>query len=362
MSRDQLLGRARRAVLAVAGTAGALGGRPRRSQAEDEHTGRQASSPRPAPTPGLPPRIEHERAPGLPPRIQREPTPGLPPRIQREPTPGLPPRIEREPDSAPPPRPLPGEPIASEPVTSEPVVAAADPAVVAPPAEPEPAYRPQHAAPDPPAPAPLRYPPGTVRAPDPVRSPQRAAMRSHLWLAGIILTVLAVGATGYWVLRVHQRIAETSLEHQIATREHAPTVRCSPLQSNGSAWACAVVYRVESVCVIAKVSTFGNWSTVVGQHRCERLPELEALLPRTLTAAGVAADIGRQAGHSDFTCLKLPSHKVRWACGRPPAPGGQCLIVRVVVWTPWNTLDGGRVCDHFPALQAALRRSAASKA
>jgi hypothetical protein len=352
VSRDQLLGRARRAVLAVAGTAGALGGRPRRRQTEDEHTGRQASSPRPAPTPGLPPRIDRERTPGLPPRIDREPKAGLPPRIEREPTPGLPPRIEHGPEPPPPPGPA----------TREPVVAAADLPVVAPPAEPEPAYQPTHAAPDAPEPAPVRYSPGTVRAPDPVRSPLRAAMRSHLWLTGIILTVLAVGATGYWVLRVHQRIAETSLEHQIAAREHAPTVRCSALQSDGAAWACAVVYRVESVCLIAKVSALGNWSTVVGQHRCERLPELAALLPRTLTAAAVGADIGRQAGHSDFICRKLPSHKVRWACGRPPAPGGQCLIVRVVVWTPWVTIDGGRACDHFPALQSALRRSVASKA
>ena len=54
-------------------------------------------------------------------------------------------------------------------------------------------------------------------------------MRSHLWLTGIIPTGLAVGATGYWVLRVHQPIAETSLEHQIAAREHAPKLGCSAL-------------------------------------------------------------------------------------------------------------------------------------
>jgi hypothetical protein len=351
------VGRARRVVLALAGTAGALSGRPRRRQAEDEHTGRQASSPRPAPTPGLPPRIDHGRAPGLPPRIEREPTPDLPPRIQREPTPGLPPRIEREPDPAPPAPPPP------RPVVSEPVVAAADPPVVAPPAEPEPAYRPQHAAPDPPAPAPVRPSPGTVRAPDPVRSPQRAAMRSHLWLTGIVLTVLAVGATGYWVLRVHQRIAETSLEHQIATREHAPTVRCSALQSNGAAWACAVVYRVESVCLIAKVSALGSWSTAVCQHRCSQVPQLVKLLPATITAAAVGADVDRQLGSTGTgigtQCIKEPAHKVRWACQRPP-PGKACVVVRVVLWTPWNFIPGGHLCAHLPALVKKVHAAAST--
>jgi hypothetical protein len=212
-------------------------------------------------------------------------------------------------------------------------------------------------------PEPLPYPQAAPsRPPDPLRSPLRTALRSHLWLTGIVLAVLAVAASGYWVLRVHQRIGEGTLEHQLAKREHAPTVRCASLQSDGAAWACGVIYQAESVCLIAKVNALGSWSTAVGQHRCERVPELEALRPKNPTSTAVQADISHQTGHTDFRCRKLTGHKVRWLCGRPPAPGGQCLIVRVVPWTSWNETDGGRACDHFPALQQALRSEAAAKA
>jgi hypothetical protein len=357
VSRDQLLGRARRAVLAVAGTAGALGGRAQRRQADRESAGRQESAPRPAPTPGLPPRIDREPTAGLPPRITREPTPGLPPRITREPTPGLPPRIEREPHAQ---AETAAPPVATPPAVPEPE-ATPEPEPIPEP-EPEPVYQPQHAAvPVLEQPDPAPYPQAPSLQPDPLRSPVRTALRSHLWLTGIVLAVLAVGASGYWVLRVHQRIGEGTLEHQLAKREHAPTVHCSSLQSDGAAWACGVIYQAESVCLIAKVNALGSWSTVVGQHRCERVPELEALRPKTPTFTAVQADIAHQTGHTDFRCRKLTGHKVRWLCGRPPAPGGQCLIVRVVPWTSWNETDGGRACDHFPILQQALRSEAAAK-
>jgi hypothetical protein len=304
---------------------------------------------------------QSEPTPGLPPRITREPTPGLPPRITREPTPEQPPRIEREP-----------QPQAATPVPPPAAALPAPEPESAP--EPPPVYQPKHAAPVAPAPEePVAVPAEPEPAPetwvqtapalppDPLGSPLRVALRSHLWLTGIVLAVLAVGASGYWVLRVHQRIGEGTLEHQIAAREHAPTVRCAKLQSDGAAWACAAVYRAESVCLIAKVNALGSWSTAIGQHRCERVPQLAALPPQHFSFTAVQADIARQTGHKDFRCRKLPGHKVRWLCGRPPAPGGQCLVVRVVPWTSWNETDGGRACDHFPTLQDALRGEAAAK-
>ncbi len=294
-----------------------------------------------APTPGLPPRIERERMPGLPPRIERERPVVLPPRIEREPVVGLPPRIER---------PAPAEVAAPEqppPEVAEPETVAGEPQAPAPPELP--AYPPG-------------YPPGPSRRPDPERSPVRAALHSHRWLTRIVLAVLVVGATGYWVLRVHQRIGQTTLEHQVAARQHAPTVGCAKLQADGAVWACAVVYQAESVCLIAKVNVLGSWSTSVGQHRCERVPSLTALLPATVTAKTVAADVGRQAGNDDYTCNKLQSHKVRWACERPIASGANCLVVRVIEWSSWNILDGGKTCEHDPNLQKALRRKASAGA
>jgi hypothetical protein len=316
---------------------------------------------RPEPRPGLPPRIEREATPGLPPRIERDAATAMPPRIEREAVPGLPPRIERrpEPERPPPQKPAdqPEPPVA---VPAAPELAAAQPApepTVAV-SESPPAYEPQHVR-DAPAPA-DRAPelPGVPAVrPDPLESPVRNVVRSHQRLAYIVLAVLVVGLAGFWVLRVHQRIGQTALEQGITKQEAAPTVQCAKLKSNGSAWACAVVYQAESKCLIARVGIFGGWSTAVGQHRCARVPQLARLVPASVTATMVAADVGRQAGHEDFVCNKLPSHKVRWACERPLATGGQCLVVRVIVWTPWNVLDGGHQCAHDPELQKALKRA-----
>ena len=309
-----MLGRARRAVLAVADTAeGMFGKRSRRAKQEPRPQPRQAAPPRPEPTSGLPPRIERQPTAGAPPRVERRPVAGLPPRIEREPT-AAPPRIERAPVLEP------------TPPVDEPT----------PPVEPEPVE--------------------PVRQWEPPRLPhtQRGSgVRAHLWLTSIICVVLAVGLGGYWVLRVHQRIGQAALQHEIGKRESAPTVRCVKLQSNGAVWACGIVYQAESVCLIAKVNVLGSWSTAVGQHRCSEQPQLVKLLPATITAEAVGADLDRQLGSTGTStgaqCIKEPGHKVRWACQLPP-PGNGCKVVRVQPWTVWNSINGGRLCAHLPGL------------
>jgi hypothetical protein len=389
VSRDELLGRARRAVLAVAGTAGALGGRVRRGDDAPGPSNTGEARPRPEPTPGLPPRIGPEPTPGLPPRIERDPAaaaqpprierdaePELPPRIRREPKPGLPPRVARAPD--------PETPRAED----DEITATQSDAV----------YLPRHVRPDveePPPPPPPQpedeeelepeddddlplddedeasFEPAPVRAavgpaaPRPApqgarRSPStsstvRDAVRPHARFLTIILVVLIAIGVGYFTLRVHHRISESSLEGKISQRDHPQDVRCRALQSNGSAWACAIIFRAESECVIARVSVFGSWSTVARTHRCAKITELVALLPQKTTATGVAADVGQQLGITGLTCRKVPQHEVRWACGLPPAPGGQCLVLREVRWQMWPAQDGGRLCDHFPELETAIR-------
>jgi hypothetical protein len=289
--------RARRAVLAVTGTAeGMFGGRFRRSGRDRPPPANPAPAPRPEPTAGLPPRIE------------RAPTAGLPPRIERAPTAGLPPRIERAP------------------VVEAPAQRTPDPVA------PEPA-------------APVRqWDPPRVQ-----RTPRRAEMRAHLWLTSIVCVALAVGLGGYWVLRVHQRIGQAALQHEVGKRESAHTVGCSKLQADGAVWACAIVYQAESECLIAKVNVIGSWSIAVGQHRCAQIPALVKLLPGAPTAAGVAADIDRMSATTGTQCLKEPNHKVRWACQEPP-PGKACVVVRVQVWTAFNTTEGGTLCSKLPGL------------
>jgi hypothetical protein len=317
----------------------------------------------------MPPRIEREPQPGLPPRIEREPAQGLPPRIEREPTQGLPPRIERGTEQEAPPRierepyvpkhaRMPDPPAEPPPPVEEPP----SPVEAAPaPVEPEAPAAAEEAAPEPvpesvAEPAPVARTAAPARAP--ARSPVREGLRSHAWLTGIVLAVLIVGATGYWALRVHPRIGETSLEQGIANRDNASTVRCKPLQENRSAWACGVFHRVESVCLIARVNILGSWTTVVGHLRCAREPELAALVPKEVTAAGVAADIDNQLGPAGTVCEKQPGHKVRWACERPGA-NNACVLVRVIVWVPWNEQDGKDLCRHLPDLQAKIKAAAA---
>ncbi|HXD70138.1 MAG TPA: hypothetical protein VN615_09775, partial [Gaiellales bacterium] len=213
------------------------------------------------------------------------------------------------------------------------------------------------AAPVAPAAAPPRPAPAAAWQPPSKSSTVRAAMRPHMRFLSVIMVVLVVLGVGYFALRIHQRISQSSLESQIHTRDHAQAVRCSALQSNGSAWACAVIFRAESECLIARVNVLGSWSTVVRAHRCAKIEALVALLPQKVTPAGVAADVGQQLGIAGLTCRKVPQHEVRWACGRPPAPGGQCLVVREINWQTWPTQAGGRLCDHFPALETAIRAS-----
>jgi hypothetical protein len=223
------------------------------------------------------------------------------------------------------------------------------------------------AKPPPAFPAPVHVPyarsdtePDVVAAPSarpvsrrPGRSPFWAAVRSHVWLVMIVLALAAAVGTAYWALRVHQRISASTLERGIAGREHTNAVRCVEQQSNGSVWACGLVYQASSVCLIANVNPVGDWTTNDGAGLCEGRPELTAILPDRITAAAVSADMSTQLGMTDARCAKLPEHKVRWACVGSSAGGG-CLLVRVA---PWNSLatQQSTVCDRLPALRKRLR-------
>ena len=192
-----------------------------------------------------------------------------------------------------------------------------------------------------------------VRTPRrPARSPFWAAVHSHLWLGVIILVLVGAAGTAYWGLRVHQRIGEATLERGIGTREHASTVRCIEQQANGAVWACGVVYNAESVCLIANVNPAGEWSTKPGTDLCTHRPALAALLPTSITASAVVADLKNQHSSDVSKCAKILTRKVRWACVGPGGPT-TCVEVRIVPWTPWvpNSSDA---CAHVPVLRKFL--------
>ncbi|HET7171363.1 MAG TPA: hypothetical protein VFI18_06990 [Gaiellales bacterium] len=182
----------------------------------------------------------------------------------------------------------------------------------------------------------------------PARSPFWAAVRSHVWLVTIVLVLGGVAGTAYWALRVHQRIDAATLERGIGGREHASAVRCVEQQSNGSVWACGLVYRAASVCLIANVNAVGDWNTNDGPGLCDNRPELSAILPDRITAAAVSDDMSSQQVMPDAHCAKLPQHSVRWACEGPPGTGG-CMLVRIASWNSLAT-EQSTVCDHLPAL------------
>ena len=224
--------------------------------------------------------------------------------------------------------------------------------------------------PRPAGPAPVHVPyartgaePDVVSAP-PVRGPRRrtrspfwAAVRSHLWLVVIVVVLAGAASTGYWGLRVHQRIGETPLERGVGGREHANTIKCVEQQSNGAVWACGLVYRAESVCLIANVNPVGDWTTKPGADLCTHRPELTALLPARLTSSAVAADLESQFSLDVSKCAKIPTRKVRWACLGPSASSASCLEVRIVPWTPWKT-GPSTACDHLPVLRKFLGKGA----
>jgi hypothetical protein len=184
----------------------------------------------------------------------------------------------------------------------------------------------------------------------PARSPFWAAVRSHIWLVVIVLVLAGAAGTAYWALRVHQRIDAATLERGIGGRENASAVRCVEQQSNGAVWACGLVYRAASVCLIANVNPVGDWTTNEGPGLCTNRPELTAILPDRITAAAVSADMASQQIMPGARCARVPDTTVRWAC-EGPSGSGSCLVVRVAPWNALGNPEQRPACEHIPALK-----------
>jgi hypothetical protein len=256
----------------------------------------------------------------------------------------------------------------AEPAPPAPVAVGEDDQGVEPPDEPDEPPRPETDSEGRPLPVHIPYartasdpdvvvapPAAAPSAPRPARSPFWAAVRSHVWLVVIVLVVLGVAGTAYWGLRVHQRIEAGTLERAIAGREGASAVRCVEQQPNGAVWACGLVYKAASVCLIANVNPVGDWTTNDGADRCSDRPELTAILPDHITAAAVLADMESLRAFPGGGCAKVPTRKVRWACLSRPAAGGDCQLVRVAAWTSLAT-EQSDVCDHMPVFRKHHRK------
>lgn len=153
-------------------------------------------------------------------------------------------------------------------------------------------------------------------------------------------------------MRMHVRAQAATVQRDVAAKHVGATrVECVALQPDGATWACGVVFRAESLCVLANVSVFGSVTSTIGHNRCDGVRELAALIP-TPTAQAVAVDVQRSGANAGaFRCAKLPAGTsgagVRWACqGAGPS---DCRLVRVVAWTPFNPAASTR-CSSVPAL------------
>lgn len=190
-----------------------------------------------------------------------------------------------------------------------------------------------------------------------VLPPAPRRRRSGLLIGGVLVAVVSIlivaGAAGYWVVKIHQRTGLGSVEHAARTAAPGATVSCTPLQSNGSFWACAAVWQARSECLVASVSVLGSVSTSEGHHRCSHISTLTRLLPKHLTAAAVAADAGRLLSSDQVRCAALHKTRTRWACLVSSATGNVCKTVRVDPWAIWKFVDASKVCSHLPALKGA---------
>lgn len=188
-----------------------------------------------------------------------------------------------------------------------------------------------------------------------LRTPGRAAARSHL-LVGAVVTVLAVVALGaFWFVELHPRISQAALQRGVAARTGAPTVRCVASKTNGAVWTCGIIYGAESVCDLANVSVFGSWKTVAADsRRCTGEPALVGLVPK-VTAAGVKVALQHDYGNTVAVCARATGYHSRWDCiGRTSSGTLVCTRVRAVAWTPFNpTSVPVKECEHVPGLRHA---------
>ncbi len=174
------------------------------------------------------------------------------------------------------------------------------------------------------------------------------------WPVAISLVIVLL-AGGLWYAKLRQRADAATVQDHIALRNPGSTIGCSELKSNGSLWACAVVYPAESVCVVVGVSVSGHVAAGnPNPTRCQ-LPALEGMLPTAVDAEAVAGDVTRiVGGDMRFTCAKVPGSSTHWACARATAGATECVFIRLVRWTAIRPNDGGTRCSKLPALRATV--------
>jgi hypothetical protein len=179
---------------------------------------------------------------------------------------------------------------------------------------------------------------------------------SHLRWPLVVSAVIVILAGGLWYAKFRERADASAVQNHLASHYPGSTIGCSELKANGSLWACAVVYRAESICLAVSVSSLGKISPGnLNARRCTA-PGLTAMVPAKPDQDAVAADVTRIVGGSgQFICARAPNSHARWACARSSGATAQCMLVRVVPWTPIHANNGGGRCSKIGRLRASVQ-------
>ena len=94
----------------------------------------------------------------------------------------------------------------------------------------------------------------------------------------VVVLVLVVGIGGYWYVKDHQRIGQSSLQSKVVSKTGGTAATCVKKDSNAAHWLCAVtVSKSPERCVKAHVRPWGSVSVVNGFRKCLADPALKAL-------------------------------------------------------------------------------------
>jgi uncharacterized membrane protein len=110
----------------------------------------------------------------------------------------------------------------------------------------------------------------------------RARIAALVGLVAVVVILILVG--GYWYVKDHTRISQTSLQSKVAAKEGGSTATCIKKDSNAAHWLCAVsVSNQPEKCFKAHVRPWGSVIIVNGFRKCQADPALAPLFRDTKT-------------------------------------------------------------------------------
>jgi hypothetical protein len=96
-------------------------------------------------------------------------------------------------------------------------------------------------------------------------------------IVAVVAVVVVLGAAGYWYVKDHQRISQSSVQDKVSTSQNADGVVCVEKASHGRRWHCAGKIGDTSTCFNVVVDWRGG--TAIKALKAGRCEGDEALKP-----------------------------------------------------------------------------------